>query len=199
MNLSSGGLAILAIAAIWFLVFLPSLVNGDQAKKQQLERIQKAEEIAKTRLGERAQAALRMRRTRTIMFALALAAVLVAGLASLELASSGAGLQVVIGAGVTAGIFAVLTIRSNRKYRELLAGSVRRAVPIVAPVIKRANLTPTPETKEWQPESLPKQSYLQTGAIEIVDFAEVTELVSQNVEPETVSIDEILRRRRNVG
>ena len=198
MNISSGGLAILAIAAIWFLVFLPSFVKGDQSKVTEREKRDEAEVSVKNRLGEHAQRALRARRTRTIFASVSVTAFVVAGLSVLELAVSGSGLPMTIGSVAATAIGVWLTYRAHVNYREMLAGTVRRSVPISTPITTSVS-TPALVQNTWQPESLPKQSFLQTGAIEIVELAEIVELESSDeVKPE-ISIDEILRRRRHVG
>lgn len=196
MNLSSGGLAILAIAAIWFLVFLPSFVKGDQTKTVQAEDF-KTE--VKANLSEQATRALRSRRTRTISATVAGLSFVVVGLSVLEVISTGTGLPVLIGSTLAFSVATWLTVRAHRNYVELLSGSVRRAVPVVAPT-KRRNLDEVKtEDATWKPEALPKQSFLQTGAIDIVELAEVVSLETEKPAEEVADIDEILRRRRHVG
>lgn len=196
MNLSSGGLAILAIAAIWFLVFLPSFVKGDK-----LREFEEPESNAnlENRLGQKAQRALRARRGRSILATLAVAAFVISGLSFLEVANSGTGLPLALGSTAATIGFSWLTLRAHRSYRALLSGATKRTIPItpMAPT-KRASLEAT-EEKSWIPGELPKQSFLQTGAIEIVELAEIAELPKKDVVEEDLSIDEILRRRRHVG
>lgn len=199
MNLSSGGLAILAIAAIWFLVFLPSFVKGDQSKQAEREKSLVTKETAKTVLSDGALAALKARRARTFSVTMAALSFVVAGLSVLEVITSGTALPLAIGAGFSFGLFSLISVKSHAKYVALLSGSIRRSVPVSAP-IKRANSEPElTDGKVWQPEALPKQSYLQTGAIEIVELAEVVSIENEKPAEEIASIDEILRRRRHVG
>jgi hypothetical protein len=199
VNLSSGGLSILAIAVIWFLVFLPSFVKGDQSKQAKREKTLVAKEAAKTVLSEGAQAALKARRARTILVTVAVVALVVAGLSVLEVIATGTAIPLAIGSGVVFGLFTWLSVKSHGKYVGLLSGSIRRSVPVSAP-IKRANSeTEKTNVKVWQPEALPKQSYLQTGAIEVVELAEVVSIENEKPAEEIASIDEILRRRRHVG
>jgi hypothetical protein len=196
MNLSSGGLAILAIAAIWFLVFLPSFVKGEKIR---VETESKPKVSTTNRLGEKAQRALSARRTRTIFATLTTAAFVVAGLSFLEVATNGTGLPLAIGSIAGTGLFAWLTLRANRNYRALLSGATKRTIPITPMAPTKSASLETSEEKTWQPEELPKQSFLQTGAIEIVELAEVTELSKKENVEEDLKIDEILRRRRHVG
>lgn len=196
MNLSSGGLAILAIAAIWFLVFLPSFVKSDQTKKVQREDIQM---IVKTNLSEQATRTLRSRRARTISATVAGLAFTIAGLSVLEVISTGSGLPVLAGSAIVLAASSWLTVKAHVKYISMLSGSVRRAVPVVAPT-KRRNLGEVQtEDLSWKPETLPKQTFLQTGAIDVVELAEVVSLDTEKPAEEVADIDEILRRRRHVG
>lgn len=186
----------MAIAAIWFLVFLPSFVKSDQTKKNQTEDI---ETPNKSNLSEQAIRALRSRRARTISATVAGLSFVVVGLSVLEVISTGTGLPILIGSTLVLSVAAWLTVRAHRNYVELLSGSVRRAVPVVAPTKRRNLEEPQVEEATWKPESLPKQTFLQTGAIDIVELAEVVSLETEKPAEEVANIDEILRRRRHVG
>jgi hypothetical protein len=117
VNLSSGGLAILVVGVLWFLVLLPSFIKGEAGEK--------------------------------------------------------------------------------REYKE---DSIRRA-----DVSKRTKVTKSIEKEaeavdpstSFQPSVVPNQAFLRTGAIEIVELADVIPI--EKDKPEIDSIDEILRRRRHVG
>ena len=199
MNLSSGGLSILAIAVIWFLVFLPSFVKGDQSKQAKREKTLIAKEAAKTALSETALAALKARRVRTFLVTLSAVTFAVAGLSVLEVMATGTALPLAIGSGLSSGLFAWLSVKSHRKYVGLLSGSIRRSVPVSAPIKLANSESEQTVVNVWQPETLPKQSYLQTGAIEIVELAEIVSIENEKPVEEIASIDEILRRRRHVG
>ena len=188
---------ILAVAAIWFLVFLPSFVKGDASKAESKPQRVKVETEVATQLSERAQMALRARRGRAILAILTATSFVVAGLASLATIADGSGLVVALASGVSTAVFAWLTARSNRNYRELLTGAVRKTIPLTAPKATRVKVEQTENNNGFQPTEVPKQTYLQTGAIEIVELAEVVSLEPKEVPIE--SIDEILRRRRNIG
>ncbi len=133
------------------------------------------------------------------MATLTVAALLVAVFSVMEIVATGSSLLLGIGATVATVAFVWLTLRANRDYKNLLSGSVRRSIPVVAQA-----LLPRPKPNEiaidtWQPESLPKQTYLQTGAIEIVEMAEVVSIEAEKTNEEIANLDEILRRRRHVG
>ena len=199
MNLSSGGLAILAIAAIWFLVFLPSFVKSDRVRPISSEKVSASKEIPDSQLSDSAKQALSARRGRTLMATVASASFVVSGLSVLEVVASGSALPLAIGAALSTASFTWLTVKAHRKYVALLSGTVRRAVPVSSPT-KRAILdVASVDTKTWKPDELPKQSYLQTGAIEVVELAEVISIENEKQQEELSNIDEILRRRRHVG
>jgi hypothetical protein len=196
VNISSGGLAILAIAAIWFLVFLPSFVKGDQSKRVEPETPQ---ESIVPKLSDGAKQALRARRARTIAATFASVSFLLSGLAVVEVVVAANGLPLAVGSVIATVISAWVAVRAHRKYIALLSGSPRRVVPVNAPTKRSIPEVNETELKTWQPGELPKQSYLQTGAIEIVELAEVVSIDSEKSVNEIANIDEILRRRRHVG
>jgi hypothetical protein len=116
VNLSSGGLAIVVVGALWFLVLLPSFIRGDSAKKQDYRE----DPVSRRNL-----------------------------------------------------------IRSNKETQ----------------VSKEAS----EPTNSFKPSDVPSQNFLRTGAIEIVELAEVVSIETEKPETQIDSIDEILRRRRHVG
>ncbi len=199
MNLSSGGLAILAIAAIWFLVFLPSFIKSDRVKVSTTEEAKVSGYISNSTLSNSAKQALASRRGRTLMATLASASFVVAGLSILEVVVSGSALPAAIGSSLSTALFTWLTVKAHRKYVSELSGTVRRAVPVSKPTKRSIPEVANVDDKTWQPDQLPKQSYLQTGAIEIVELAEVVSIEHEKHQDELANIDEILRRRRHVG
>ena len=120
--------------------------------------------------------------------------------AGLDFAATGRSLVSGLLALSATALGSVLAISLNRKYKELLTSVATRQVPLttpVAPVIKRANLNEI--TNDFTPAEIPDQAYLKTGAIEIVELAEVVEISAEEETPKVESIDEIMRRRRHVG
>lgn len=199
MNISSGGLAILAIAAVWFLVFLPSFAKGDQAKVQKRVELQKAREATQVRLGEFAHKALKAKRGRNILISLSAISLAIFVLSLLEFAATANGLVTVLIAGGSSLVFWALFLRANSNFRNMVANSLKRTIPISSPKSKIIDEAPVVESNTWQPTEIPKQSYLQTGSIEIVKFAEVVSIEPRETQNELANIDEILRRRRHVG
>jgi hypothetical protein len=187
VNLSSGGLAIVAIAAIWFLVFLPSFIKGEKNVVREV--------VVAPRIDERSIQLIRARRARAIFATVAAAGFVVAGLSALQVVSSGQGIALAISSVAVTLASTFFTIRSHRGYQGLLAGSVKRTIPLTSSKpTQRRNLDEAP-SRSWNPESVPQQNFLKTGAIEIVELAEVVEIEPAKID----NIDEILRRRRHIG
>jgi hypothetical protein len=200
MNIPSGGLAMVVIAAIWFLVFLPSFVKRDERKVEERERFERGKEIAKTHLGEQATQAISVKRGRATFATVAVVGAVFTVFAALDFAATGRSLVTGLVAFVATALGSALALSLNRKYKELLTSVAPRQIPLtapVAPVIQRANLEE--KTNDFKPAEIPAQAYLKTGAIEIVELAEVVELSDAKETPKVESIDEIMRRRRHVG
>ncbi|MEY2737586.1 MAG: hypothetical protein RL683_704 [Actinomycetota bacterium] len=200
MNIPSSGLAMVVIAAIWFLVFLPSFVKRDERKVEEREKIERGKEITKTHLGEQATQAIAVKRGRATFATVAAVGAVFTVFSGLDFAATGRSLVSGLVALSATAVASVLAISLNRKYKVLLTSVATRQVPLtspVAPVIKRANLTE--KTNDFKPAEIPDQAYLKTGAIEIVELAEVVEISGDKETPKVESIDEIMRRRRHVG
>lgn len=195
MNLSSGGLAVVAIGAIWFLVFLPSFIRGDKNQAEETNKVSAPR--VENNLGTRALKALKAKRARTISATLAAISFVVAGLSILELATTGAGLPLSIGSVAVFALFTWLTVRNNRKYGEIISNTSSRNISYSAPLTKKS--LPEQNENTWQPDTIPNQNFLRTGAIEVVELADVVSLEEQKTSTEISNIDEILRRRRHVG
>lgn len=200
MNIPSGGLAMVVIAAIWFLVFLPSFMKRDEQKIIQREQLERGKEIAKTHLGEQATQAIAVKRGRATFATVAVVGAVFSVFATLDFFATGRSLVSGLVALSVTVMGLLLTFALNRKYQELLTSVAVRQVPLsmpIAPVIKRANLNE--KNNDFTPIEIPGQAYLKTGAIEIVDLADVVELSEVEASPKIESIDEIMRRRRQVG
>jgi hypothetical protein len=199
MNLSSGGLAIAIIGAIWFLVFLPSFIKADAKKSTRETSVISSREQVLTKLGDQAAKAIRARNGRNILITLSLATTLVAVLSVLEFATTGAGLPALVSSALATVAFSALALRNNRNYKSLLKGSLRRNLVYTRPTVQAQDVKAEVRPETWQPDSLPKQTFLRTGAIDIVEFAEVVEIKSEPAATDVPELDEILRRRRHIG
>ena len=200
MNIPSGGLAMAVIAAIWFLVFLPSFMKRDERKVYQREQVERTKEISKSQLGEQAARAIAVKRGRATFTTVAVLASVFTLFAALDFFATGRSLISGLVAFAVTLLGSLLSISLNRQYKSLLSTVATRKVPLatpVAPVIKRANLNE--KNNDFKPVEIPGQAYLKTGAIEIVELAEVVELSEEKTSAKIESIDEIMRRRRHVG
>ena len=189
------------IAAIWFLVFLPSFMKRDESKVQKREQAESAKESVKSHLGSQATAAIAVKRGRATFATLAAVAAVFTVFATLDFLATGRSLVSGLASLTVTILGTVLSLSLNRKYKNLLATVATRKVPlsapVVAPVIKRSNLNE--KNNDFKPVEIPDQAYLKTGAIEVVELAEVVELSEEKAETKIESIDEIMRRRRHVG
>lgn len=188
------------IAAIWFLVFLPSFMKRDESKVQKREQAESAKESVKSHLGSQATAAIAVKRGRATFATLAAVAAVFTVFATLDFLATGRSLVSGLASLTVTILGTVLSLSLNRKYKNLLATVATRKVPLsapIAPVIKRSNLNE--KNNDFKPVEIPDQTYLKTGAIEVVELAEVVELSEEKAETKIESIDEIMRRRRHVG
>lgn len=198
-NLSSGGLAILVVGALWFLVLLPSFIRGDQAKESELELKPSIRESVAAKLGPQAVSALKAKRTRNFTSALSLVALLVSALAWAEFFSSGSSLVLAIVSSIASFGLITLAVRNHTNFRNLSAGSLKRDLPITLTNNKSLDEANTKNENAFEPDLVPNQNFLRTGSIEIVDLAEVISIDDAKVESEIGNLDEILRRRRHFG
>ena len=199
MNLSSGGLAILVVGALWFLVLLPSFINNDRSKPESAKPEVSVRETVEAKLGTKATKALKSKRARNFAGVTAVIALSVAGLSWAEFASTSNSLILAISASVSAIALAGLSVRSHRQFAHYSEGSLRRDLPITLANNKIAE-EPAPATVNgWKPDEVPNQKFLRTGAIEIVELADVVSIEDAKPKSDIDSIDEILKRRRHIG
>ncbi|CAB4533791.1 MAG: hypothetical protein F2529_00465 [Actinobacteria bacterium] len=199
MNISSGGLAILVVGALWFLVLLPSFIRGDSAKESELEPQPSIRETVAAKLGPQAASALRAKRTRNFTTVLAIVALLVSALSWAEFFSSGSSLVLSIFSAVSSIGLAGLALRNHRNFRNLSAGSLKRDLPMTLTNNKSVEEAESKNENAFEPELVPNQNFLRTGSIEIVDLAEVISIDEVKGNSEIGNLDEILRRRRHFG
>jgi hypothetical protein len=177
MNLNSltGGLMMVALAAVWFIVFMPALSKRDQKTKATSQN--------------------RVLLTRRLLVLLGLAAV--AGVVAAFV--SGQGVIVSIGLGVIAvalGLVAGIKRIASARATRTVSPRVRVATGLTAdqaepePVIEYRN------PRAWQAGEFPSQTLRPTYAkLETPTLADVIKL-SQPKELSSETLDEIMRRRR---
>ena len=199
MNLSSGGLAILVVGALWFLVLLPSFINGDRSKPTTAIPEASIRETVETKLGPKAAKALKAKRARNYSGATAVIALVVAGLSWADFATTSNSLPLAIFGSLFGLAFIAISIRSHRQFGSLSQDSVKRGLSITLTNNKIVEEPGSDITNSWKPDEIPNQKFLRTGAIEIVELAEVVSIEDAKPKSEIDSIDEILRRRRHIG
>ena len=198
-NLSSGGLAIVVVAALWFLVLMPSFIKNDQGKAKILQTKPKIRESVELKLGPQATEALRAKRVRNLTVVVSPASYLVGALSLLDFATNGASLVIAIFATIIAIASTVAMIRINRNFKILSAQSAKRDLPISLSNTKSISEPVFKNPNAFKPDSLPSQNFLRTGAIEVVTLADVVSIEDAKPATEIDNLDEILRRRRHLG
>ena len=199
MNLSSGGLAILVVGALWFLVLLPSFINNDRSKSESVRPAVSVRETVEAKLGAKATKALKSKRARNFAGVAAVIALSIAGLSWADFATTSQSLILAISASVFALVLAGLSVRSHRQFARFSEGSLKRDLPITLTNNKIAEEPAVETVAGWKPDEVPNQKFLRTGAIEIVELAEVVSIEDAKPKSDIDSIDEILKRRRHIG
>jgi hypothetical protein len=175
-------------------------MKRDERKVQERQQLDRGREIAKSLLGEQATRAIAIKRGRATFASVSSVSAIFVIFATLDFVATGRSLISGLVALTVTALSAAATFSLNKKYQALLTSVAVRQVPLskpVAPVIKRADLSE--KNNDFKPVEIPGQTYLKTGAIEIVELAEVVEISAETDAPKIDSIDEIMRRRRHVG
>ena len=187
---------LVAFAAVWFIVFLPSVGKRSRdkdetarARREERERLTaNASPVISAKVG-RAKTTNRVFLTATV---LAIVATLVA-------VFQGSTLGAIVGVSAVA-VFAVLSrVAKSRISRTLETGSRRRAK---MPTGLTGSSTETEaelefvEDNSWSPNALPQQAYQsKLGTLETPNLADVVNIEFPG-ELDSETLDEILRRRR---
>jgi hypothetical protein len=199
VNLSSGGLAILVVGALWFLVLLPSFINGEKSKPAFETPERSIRKSVEAKLGVKATKALKAKRSRNYSAVATLIAFGVSALSWADFAATTGSLTPAIVSCVIGLALTGLSIRSHRQYVLLSEGSLKREIPINFTTSKTDDVDLPENRNAWNPDEIPNQKFLRTGSIEIVELAEVVSFDEVKTKSEIDSIDEILRRRRHIG
>jgi hypothetical protein len=198
MNFSagSGGLMLVALAAVWFIVFMPTVGKRNSGKNDAARnRRQSREKVA---IGSSPELAKRASRAKVAQFGLAAMA---AGSATVAIVSVFQGQSIWASAAVVfAGVFVVLTrLVSTQASRAVLRDSNRRTKignGLSNEISEKAEEFEVSEDKTWSPNQLPAQAYRsQVGTLENPTLADVVNIEFPG-ELATETLDEILRRRR---
>ena len=187
---------LVALAAVWFIVFLPSVGkknrDKDEASKGRRERREKLTVNSSPAIANSVARANLFKRS--LLVAAGLAAI-----ATFVFVFQGSTLGAAIGVG-TVAIFAVLSrVASTRASRAISAGSKRRnKIPtgIVGEKVESIDDEEFFDDRAWRPSELPEQAYrVQVGTLETPTLADVVKIEFPR-ELDSETLDEILRRRR---
>jgi hypothetical protein len=121
----------------------------------------------------------------------------VLALSALQLATSGAGLPLTLAVLAIFTFFTWLAVRNQRTLKDLTAPKTSRNFNYSSP--EKAAAKTENNSRSFSPDNVPSQNFLRTGAIEIVELAQVVSLEELKTSTEIDNIDEILRRRRHIG
>jgi membrane protein implicated in regulation of membrane protease activity len=198
MNFSagSGGLMLVALAVVWFIVFLPSVSKRGQDK----DDLARDRRVRRDRLTAQASpiTALQVRRSNAAKVTFAAAAA-IAAIASIVALFLGSAFWTIAGVSAAA-VFAVFSrISALRVARAISTGANRRTKigsGLDAQLIGEGEEQEFVDDRSWRPTEVPGQTYqAQRGTLESPTLADVVEIeFSQEFDSET--LDEILRRRR---
>jgi hypothetical protein len=197
-NFGSGGLMLVALAAVWFLVFLPALNGrGKEGRSESLDRSTRRA-LLNEHVSPRVAASARAARLSKQVFALLSIA---SGIASIVFVFQGAAVGALIAAGFVAGFVALSRIANARLNRILVSGSNRRnkvSAGLSGSLEKSIEPTEEIEDRRWTPNEAPKQGLLnRVGTLESPTLADVVEIEFPG-ELDSKELDEILRRRRAI-
>lgn len=194
MNFSagSGGLMLIAFAAVWFIVFVPTWARRGEPKDQSAE-------LRRASLDKKLDS--KSRNVRTRLQALRIGSVLLGAAGAITTLASALQAQYwVTAAGSGVLLLSLIGVRlSVTRARSLTADGYSRRTKIPAGSLP-ANSTTEAEAetnpRAWRAEQIPAQTYQRrVGKLETPKLADVVELeVQEKLDSET--LDEILRRRR---
>ena len=205
----SGGLMLVALAAVWFVVFIPSWASRSTEKETEKTRVRelrdsgRAAEQTRSKVARVATASARILLVRSLLIGLFLVSLgaLAWGVALWTGAADATVVLSVAGFGAICSVFALRAV--NLRYRAKLseARTVRKMHKI-DPSLFNPNKDAVPDAsrvkKGWTAPGVPEQLYRGSeGTIIEQSFAEVVELPAVKLEGE--ALDEILRRRRANG
>jgi hypothetical protein len=225
----SGGLMLAALAAVWFLMFLPSWMSRTNEREKSREdrtavKQTLAEELSslpKTEQQKAAGVATRALRLKRLTLFIALPAIAVLSWSLAILATNPEVLLWAIGSAVVVAVAIVLNRVANTAYLRALDSSRvsrSRAAQRRANVALPERISPATNSeakvvdkdpRAWSAPGLPRPLYKGSeGSIEQVTFAEVVELKTSTSEESVAkteqllsgtSLDEIMKRRRANG
>lgn len=225
----SGGLMLAALAAVWFLMFLPSWMSRTSEREKSRDEVAvakqiHAEEVARLSISDQQRVANSASRALLIKRVALFVALPAIAVLSWSLAILATNPEVLIWAIASAGV-ATVAILLNRIANTAYLGALDSSRVIRSRAAQRRANVALPERtaqasasqklneerdpRAWSAPSLPRPLYKGSdGAIEQVTFAEVVEIKPASTDEATVqaeqflagaALDEILKRRRANG
>ena len=189
---------LVALAAVWFLVFLPAL-NGrsKESRSESLERSNRRALLNENVSPLVASNAKTARLSKQVFAMLSIAS----GIASIVFVFQGSAISSIIAAGSVAGFVTLSRLANARLNRILVSGSTRRnkvSSGLSGSVTENNDAEVVVEDRRWTPNETPKQGLLnRVGTLETPTLADVVEIEFPG-ELDSKALDEILRRRRAI-
>jgi hypothetical protein len=187
---------LVALAAVWFIVFLPSVGkknrDKDDASRDRRERRQKLTANSSPQIASRVAKANNAKRV-------LLTAAGVAAVATFVAVFQGSILGAGIGLAAVVSFAVVARIASLRANSAIVSGARRRGklpAGIVGEKVETYEDEEFFDDRAWRPNELPEQAYkAQVGTLENPTLADVVNIEFPR-ELDSETLDEILRRRR---
>lgn len=189
---------LVALAAVWFLVFLPSLTGkSKESRSESLDRSTRRA-LLNENVSPRVASSARVARLSKQVFALLS---IFSGIASIVSVFQGTAVAALVLAAAVAGFVALSRLANNRLNRILVSGSNRRnkiSSGLSGSVEKTVEPDVEIEDRRWTPNETPKQGLLnRVGTLESPTLADVVEIEFPG-ELDSKALDEMLRRRRAI-
>lgn len=214
MNPSSlTGFLVVIVAVVWVFVLIPSWSKRGQddqrIQQERTERTQKIREVRErvakpTKMVSVARMSMKLSQTRMI-FGFTMIAGFLTGVVALADAATLWPLS--LAGFVVAAISVYVTRTATKRHAQLLQDSLanrtrvsQSSTQLSAMSAAPSRVEQTQQTNEWTPVALPKPLHSgHIGNLEQPVLAEVKEMPVVQAAPAAMDIDEILRKRRNVG
>ena len=187
---------LVALAAVWFIVFLPSLGKRNRDKDDvSRERRERREQLSVNASAETSGLVSKAKKAQRVFLVLAAISVIATIVSVFQGSTLGAG----VGAAVAAGFVLLSRIASARASKAIGSASARRnKIPtgIVGSKIEFEEEQELFDDRSWAPTELPEQAYRsRIGTLENPTLADVVQIEFPG-ELDSKTLDEILRRRR---
>lgn len=187
---------LVALAAVWFIVFLPS-VGKKNRDKDEVSR-ERRERKEKLTANSSPQIASRVAKAKNLSRAF-LAAASVAAVATFVFVFQGSILGAGIGLAAVVSFAVLARVASLRANSAIVSGARRRSKLPTGIVGEKVDYYEDEEffdDRAWRPNQLPEQAYkAQVGTLENPTLADVVNIEFPR-EFDSETLDEILRRRR---